>query len=92
MIDEILGKIFGEEVLGKLGDSKRSQLVFRIFFGLLGTALGSAGAVHFMLVSDFTSNTAMRISMVALFVFLACFACSASAWVGLGDGLASFLS
>lgn len=73
MLDDLLAQIFGEAVLGRLGRSKRTQLLARVFFGLLGTALGLAGAVHFLLKNNLTSNAIMRGSMVAMFVCLACF-------------------
>jgi hypothetical protein len=73
VIDDILGGIFGEVVLGRLSGSRRAQLLFRLFFGLLGGGLAVAGAVHFSLRTDLTTNTAMRFSMIALFVFLGCF-------------------
>lgn len=73
MIDDLLAHLFGEAVFGKLGHSRRAQLLFRVFFGLLGAGLGVAGAVHFALKTDLTQNTAMRLSMIALFVFLASF-------------------
>lgn len=73
MIDEILGHLFGEVVFGKLGRSRRALLLFRVFFGLLGLGLGLAGAVHMAMKSDLTQNIAMRLSMVAMFAFLASF-------------------
>lgn len=73
MIDDILADLFGEAVFGRLSRSRRAQLLFRLFFGLLGAGLGVAGAVHFALKTDLTQNFAMRFSMIALFVFLACF-------------------
>lgn len=73
MIDEILAEIFGQAVFGRLPASRRAQLLFRLFFGLLGAALGIAGAVHFANRPDLTANTALRLSMAATFVFLASF-------------------
>ena len=73
MIDDILGEIFGEAVFGRLGRSRRAQLLARLFFGLLGTALCAAGAVYFVFKDNLTNNTAMHASMIAVFFFLSCF-------------------
>jgi hypothetical protein len=73
MMDDLLAHLFGEAVFGKMGHSRRAQLLFRIFFGLLGAGLGVAGAVHFGLRADFTGNGPMRLSIIALFAFLASF-------------------
>ncbi len=48
-------------------------MIFRFFFGLLGAGLGVAGAVYFTLRTDYTGNLAMRLSLIALFGFLASF-------------------
>jgi hypothetical protein len=74
MIDEILVELFGEMVFGRLSRSRRAQLLFRVFFGLLGAGLGVFGAVHFVRGGqDLGGNSAMRASMIAMFVFLASF-------------------
>jgi hypothetical protein len=73
MLDDLLIHLFGEAVFGKLGRSRRAQLLFRVFFGLIGAGLGVAGAVHFALKTDLTRNTAMHLSIVGLFVFLTSF-------------------
>ena len=73
MLDELLGDLFGQAIGGRLSKSRRAQLIFRVFFGLLGAGLGIAGAVHFARLADLTRNTAMHVSMVAVFVFLASF-------------------
>jgi uncharacterized membrane protein len=72
MIDDILAGVFGEVLLGRLSASRRAQLLARLFFGLLGAGLGVIGAVYFFqrLASE---HAAMAASMVAVFVFLACF-------------------
>ena len=44
MLDNLLGELFGEVVFGRLGKSRRAQLLVRVFFGLLGAALGIVGA------------------------------------------------
>lgn len=72
MIDEILVGIFGEAVFGKLGESRRAQLIARVLIGLVGTGLGLAGAIIFWNKSGI-DNTAMQACMIAVFVFLACF-------------------
>jgi hypothetical protein len=73
MIDDILVQIFGEMTLGRLGHSRRAQLLFRLFFGLLGAGLGAFGAVYLAREESAAVNRAMHASMVAVFVFLACF-------------------
>ena len=72
MIDELLGELFGEAIFGRLSRSRRAQLLFRLFFGLLGTFLGLAGALHFVAWRGVT-NPGMKTGIVALFLFLACF-------------------
>jgi hypothetical protein len=73
MIDEILAGIFGEAVFGRFRGSRRSQLLARLFFGLLGAGLGAAGALHFASSTNLTRNTAMHASMIAVFLFMTCF-------------------
>lgn len=73
MLDDLLGGLFGEAVFGRLGRSRRAQLLARVFFGLLGAGLGIAGAVHFARRPDLTSNTPMWLSMIAMFMFMASF-------------------
>jgi hypothetical protein len=74
VIDEMLVEIFGEVALGRLGRSRRAQLLCRVFFGLLGAALSAGGAVYFVLRHDIAAaNGAMRICMVAMFIFFGCF-------------------
>jgi hypothetical protein len=72
MIDELLGEIFGEAISERLGQSRRVQLLMRLGFGLLGAVLFAVGAAWFLLKNDLSGNTAMRLSMVGLFLFLAC--------------------
>ena len=73
MIDDMLAGLFGEVLLGRLSASRRARLLFRLFFGILGAALGAAGAVHFSGRSDLTENGPLRFAVIALFVFLASF-------------------
>jgi hypothetical protein len=75
VIDDLLAQLFGEVVLGGLGRSRRAQLLCRVFFGLLGAALGITGAVWFTSGDRAAQigDAAMRASMIAMFVFLAAF-------------------
>jgi hypothetical protein len=96
MLGEIVAQLIGEAAFGRLGRSQRAHVLFRVFFGLLGTFLGFAGAYHFV-VSVESSNRIMHASMVALFVFVALFsllnvACKRpSRWPALGIAV-SFVS
>lgn len=73
MIDEMLGQLFGEALFGKLTNTRRTQLLLRLFFGLLGATLGTIGAIHFALKTGFTSNAALRVSIILVFLSLAAF-------------------
>jgi hypothetical protein len=73
VIDDILADVFGGLAFGRLGRSKRAQLVARLAFGLLGAALAVIGAWHFALAALPGAGSAMRASAVALFLFLGCF-------------------
>lgn len=73
MLDELLGQILGEAVFGRLGASERAKVRLRVGFGLLGAALGVAGALHFALRDEPVANSALLASMIAVFVFLAAF-------------------
>lgn len=57
---------FGPE----LGRSKRVRTAFRLFFGLLGTALSGAGA---WLTLGYDAGLPFRLAGVLLFVFLGAF-------------------
>jgi hypothetical protein len=72
VIDDILAEIF-REATAPLTRSRRFQLVMRVGFGLLGMVLSIVGTIHFLLKQQMTNNMGIRISLVALFVFLACF-------------------
>jgi hypothetical protein len=72
MIDDILAGLFGEMAFGRLNNTKRAQLIARLFFGIPGAVLAVIGCYHF-LSSATTSNVAMQASVVALFLFLGCF-------------------
>lgn len=73
MLDDLLGEVLGEAAFGRLSRSRRAQLLFRLFFGLLGAGLGIAGAIWFARTKPVGGNPAMWLSMLAMFVFLACF-------------------
>lgn len=70
MLDDLLGQMVGEAAFGRLGRSRRAQLLLRLFFGLLGTGLGIASAIHVVRNLP-ASNGAMRASVVAMFLALA---------------------
>jgi hypothetical protein len=73
MIGDLLEALGEGIVVGKGEPSRRAQVLFRLFFGLLGTGLAAAGGIHFSSASELTSNVAMRLSMVVLFGALGCF-------------------
>jgi hypothetical protein len=73
MIDDILAGLFGEVVFGRLSRSRRAQLLFRLFFGVLGTVLGVLGAAHVGLDDRYGAGTALRATAAAMFLFLAAF-------------------
>jgi hypothetical protein len=72
-LDDLLGRIFAESVLGGLGRSRRVQLLLRMFFGLLGAGLCLAGALHFLVNPPSAGSPALHASMVGLFVSVASF-------------------
>ena len=72
MIDDLLGELFGEVVLGRLSRSRRAQFLARLLFGLLGAVLGLAGAVHFTVARRKLTNSVLQATVIALFLFLAC--------------------
>jgi hypothetical protein len=71
MIDEMLVHIFGEAVFGRIGHSKRSQLIARLGFGVLGAGLAVVGAVYFARL-DAAMHAPTRACMVLVFAGLAC--------------------
>lgn len=73
MLDDLLAQILGEAVFSRLPASRRAQLIARVFFGLLGAGLATAGCVKFGLDRDLTDNVALQASMCALFFFLGAF-------------------
>ena len=72
MLDDLIGQLVGEAAFGRLGRSRRAQVIARLAFGLLGSALGAIGAVHF-LRQPLTANVAFHGSVVLLFICLSCF-------------------
>jgi hypothetical protein len=73
MIDDLLAGLFGEVVFGRLSVSRRAQLLARLFFGLIGALLGIIGALYFATGQRNVANPVMQASMIAVFIFLACF-------------------
>lgn len=73
MLDELVAGVL-EAAFGRFEPSARARLLFRLFFGLLATALGLAGAWLFLSVERDIPNPALRGSIVAVFLFLAAFA------------------
>jgi hypothetical protein len=71
MIDEMLVHLFGEAVFGRLGASRRAQLIARLFFGLLGAGLGLAGAVLFLRRD--AAGPVMRAGIAAFFACMGAF-------------------
>jgi hypothetical protein len=73
VLDDLIGELVGHAIGSRLSESRRTQLLLRLFFGLLGTGLGIAGAVHFASRTGLTQNAALRLSIVAVFLFVASF-------------------
>lgn len=73
VLDDLLGHVLGEAAFGRLGRSRRAQLMVRLFFGLIGGALGLIGAIYMWRRTTVTTNVAMHASMVAMFLSLGCF-------------------
>jgi hypothetical protein len=72
VIDDILASVFGGMLGERLGRSRRAQLLVRLFFGLLGAALGAVGAAYIGMGSA-GGGVHLRACAVALFGFLAAF-------------------
>ena len=73
MLDDLIGQLVGEAAFGRLNPSARAKLIVRLFFGLLGAGLGAAGAIYMVTNPPATTNTALVVSMVAMFLALGCF-------------------
>ena len=72
MLDDVLAGLLGEAVFGRLRHTRRAALIARMFFGLLGTGLGLAGALYLPRTVE-TRNPLLLGSMIGLFLFLSCF-------------------
>jgi hypothetical protein len=72
MIDALLAQLFGEALFGRYTPSRRAQLLARLFFGLMGAALGIAGAAHMTLRPDGASPP-MRFALALLFLSIGAF-------------------
>lgn len=71
-MDDLLETLFGEIAVGRGSNSRRAQLIGRMFFGLLGAALSFAGAAYFWLL-DYAGNPALPAITVAMFFFFGSF-------------------
>ena len=71
MISELLFELFGEAAFGRLSRSRQAQVVCRVLFGLLGTALALAGAYHFITRVPAPSLRVMHVSIISMFLFIA---------------------
>ena len=69
MLDDILEGLLEAWLAGK-GTSKRTQLVFRVLFGLLGVGLSAVGFYHMI---DYDAGLHFRAAAAAVFVFMGCF-------------------
>jgi hypothetical protein len=72
MIDALLAQLFGEALFGRYTPSRRAQLLARLFFGLIGAALGIAGAAYMTLRPDGASPP-MRLALALLFLSIGAF-------------------
>jgi hypothetical protein len=72
MLDDILGGLLGEALFGRIEHTRRREILLRLFFGLLGAALGLGGAVY-MLTRDDPASPHMRLAMAALLAFFGLF-------------------
>ena len=73
MIGEMLVEILGQATLGRIGHSRRAQVLLRLFFGLLGAVLSAGGAVYFLFRRDIAISVPFRAATVAMFGFFGCF-------------------
>jgi hypothetical protein len=73
MLDDLIESLIEDLPIGPSKLSKRAQVLFRLFFGVLGTFLGIAGMLKFIIDPPEAGNLGMLISIQALFFFLACF-------------------
>jgi hypothetical protein len=73
MLSDFFSSLFEDASIEGRVRARRGRFIARICFGLLGFALCIAGAVHFTFKPGLTGYVALRSSMVAVFVFFACF-------------------
>jgi hypothetical protein len=69
VIEELFEGLIDSWISGK-GTSKRTEVVMRVFFGLLGVALCLAGLYHMMV---YDAGWHFRLAAAAMLFFLACF-------------------
>ena len=72
MLDDLIAGLLGGAAFGRLRQTARSQRFGRLFFGLLGTALGLVGAVYLPMTVE-TSNWELLASITALFMSMSGF-------------------
>ncbi len=71
MLDDLLVHLFGQAVFGRYDPSARTRLLVRLGFGLLGAALGVAGAVH--VLTRPAPGAHLRVAMAALLLSFGAF-------------------
>jgi disulfide bond formation protein DsbB len=64
VLDDLLVHLFGHAVFGRYDPSARTRLLVRLAFGLLGAALGVAGAVHVLMRAE--PGAHLRLATAAL--------------------------
>ena len=69
MIEELFEGLIDAWISGK-GTSKRTEVVMRVFFGLMGVALSLAGLYH---IVGYDAGWHFRLAAAAMLFFLACF-------------------
>ena len=73
VLDDLIGRIIGEILNRQIPNSRRLQLLARLFFGLLGTCFGLVGFFYFLFKPDYTANKPMWLSMLLVFLALSSF-------------------
>ena len=68
---EVIAHLVGEAAFSRLPHSRQTQLLLRLFFGLIGGALAVAGAVAMSTRSDVSPD--LGVVATALFLMLGCF-------------------
>jgi hypothetical protein len=69
VIEELLGRLVDSWISGK-STSKRTEVVLRVFLGLLGVALSLAGVYHML---GYDAGWHFRLAAAAMLFFSACF-------------------